>query len=250
MRLARKRLALWQWITAAALVVLLAGGIHLALAADHRDGPIFAATVAGVSDNDINDLYLFPSPVDPANTVLVMTWSPFTGALLPTTFDQRVFFDIRIDNDGDAKEDLILRVSFGAPDANGIQQVTLRGLPAVNFPNDGILAKGQTGQNLPIAGGGMFRASVFDDPFFFDSAAVGNFLKDGNFAVNPVPRATPKNFFKDANVLGFVIEIPTATLISSPSNPVIGVFLRDELNGVAIDRAARPAINTALIPPV
>jgi hypothetical protein len=250
MSLAPRRMVPWKSITAAALVILLASGVLISPAADHRDGPIFANTVAGVSDNDINDLYLFQSPVDAANTVMVMTWSPFTGALLPTTFDQRVFFDLRVDNNGDAQEDLIFRVTFGAPDANGIQQVTLRGLPAVQFPNGGILAKGLTGQNLPIAGGGMFRAAVFDDPFFFDAPAVGNFLRDGNLAANPVPRATPKNFFKDANILGFVIEIPTATLLSAPNNPLLGAFLRTELDGVVIDRAGRPAINTALVPPV
>src|SRR5207244_11638391 len=96
----------------------------------------------------------------------------------------------------------------------------------------------------------MFRASVFDDPFFFDAAAVSGLLKEGNLTANPVPRENPTNFFKDANVLAFVIEIPTATLLSAPDKPIIGAYVRDELDGMPIDRAGRPAINTALIPPV
>jgi hypothetical protein len=217
-------------------------------AADHRDGPIFANTVSPVSDNDINDLYLFQSPIDPSRTVLVMTWSPFTGSLLPATFDPAPSFDIRVDNDGDAAEDLTFRVTFGPVEGNGSQNVTLRGLPVRKFPRGGVLAKGNTGENLEVAGGGSFRADVFDDPFFFDAAAVGAFLRDGNA---PVPRAVaPRNFFKNANTLAFVIEIPTVRLLSSPDDPLIGVYLHDQVKGVTIDRTGQPAINTGLIPPV
>jgi hypothetical protein len=111
-----------------------------------------------------------------------------------------------------------------------------------------VLAKGNVNTNLPIAGGGQFRAGVFDDPFFFDAAAVGAFLRNG---ASPVPRAVdPRNFFRNANTLAFVVEIPTATLLSSPDNPNIGVYVRDEVKGIAIDRTGQPAINTGLIPPV
>ncbi|MCI0461397.1 MAG: DUF4331 domain-containing protein [Gemmataceae bacterium] len=216
-------------------------------AADHRDGPIFANTVTPTSDNDINDLYIFQSPTNPSNTVLVVTWSPFTGSLTPTTFDPKPFFDLRLDNTGDAVDDLIFRVTFGPEEAGGEQRVTVRGLPAVKFPGGGILAKGLVAQNLPLAGGGLFRADVFDDPFFFDAAATGAFLTAGTA---PLPRATPRNFFANANTLAYVIEIPTARLLSAPGNPRITGFIRFEQNNVVIDRMGQPAINTGLIPPV
>jgi hypothetical protein len=225
------------------------------MAADHRDGPIFVNTAA-TGRQDLNDIYIFRSPTDPANapnfgnTVIVATISPFPGVLTPTTFDQRMFFDIKVDNNGDAVEDLTFRVTFSAPDANGVQNVTLRGLPAVRFPGVGILARGQTGQNLPVTGGGQFRAANHDDPFFFDAGAFATLVADG---AGGFPRAPgqAKNFFgPNGNTLAVILELPTARLLSAPNNPNVGVWMRVELNGQQLDFMGRPGINTALIPPV
>src|SRR5205823_11354303 len=117
---------------------------------------------------DINDVFVFRSPANANNTVFVLTFQPFTGNLTPVTIDTNTIFDIKIDTTGDAVEDITLRMTVGAPDANGIQPVLLRGLPSGKFPPTGILAKGFTGTNIPVAGGGMFRAAIHDDPFFFD----------------------------------------------------------------------------------
>jgi hypothetical protein len=249
----------WKLLALAGLLGLLAVGLGLVgRAADHRDGPIFVNTAAN-GRPDLNDIYVFNSPATPTNTVMAMTVSPFTGTLTPTVFDQRLFFDIKLDNNGDAIEDMTFRVTFSAPDDSGVQQVTLRGLPAAKFPNNGILAKGKTGQNLPIAGGGTFRAANHDDPFFFDAQGFTLLAKDPSHAIFPRPRPQDpqnpgpndaKNFFANANTLAIIIEMPTTSLLSSPSNSKIGVWIRTELNGVQLDRMGRPAINTALIPPL
>ena len=243
----------WKVLALAALLVGMATGFALLTqAADHRDGPIFVNTAAN-GRQDLNDIYIFQSPTNAANTVMIMDVSPFPGNLTPATFDETCFFDFKIDNDGDAVEDLTFRVTFGAPDANGVQRVTLRGLPAIKFPNDGILAKGSTGENIPVAGGGMFRAAIQDDPFFFDAGGFSEYVTDGNEVTHPFPRPVGQahNFFgPNVNTLSIILEMPTATLLSSPSNPMIGVWIRCEVNGVQVDRMGRPAINTALIPPV
>jgi hypothetical protein len=234
------------------LLLALAGGVAmLSWGADHRDGPIFVNTAAS-GQHDLNDIYIFQSPANSANTVMIMDVSPFPGNLTPATFDPATYFDFKLDNNGDAVEDMTFRVTFGPPDSNGVQNVTLRGLPAVKFPNFGILAKGKTGQNLPVAGGGMFRAAVHDDPFFFDSGGFSSYVKDGDPVAHPFPRAvgTAHNFFgPNVNTLACILEVPTSLLLSSPSNPKIGVWIRTEVNGVQVDRMGRPAINTALIPP-
>jgi len=223
--------------------------VTLAPAADHRDGPIFPNTAVNGA-RDINDIYIFQAPGNQNNTVMIFTVSPFAGNLSPVTFDQRLFFDYKIDNNGDAIEDITFRVTFSAPTGNGAQHVVVRALPSTRFGPTGIIAQGFTGQNIAIAGGGMFRAAVHDDPFFFDAGQFSTFVAAGQGSpVRPVGEA--KNFFgPDVNLLAMILEIPTARLRSSASVPNIGVWVRTEMGGVQQDRMGRPAINTALIPPV
>src|SRR5579884_2680988 len=98
-----------------AFLLLLAGGsLLLAPAADHRDGPIFANTPAN-GRPDLGDLFVFQSPAVPGNTVMIMTVSPAPGVETPATFDQTLVFDFKIDNTGDAVEELTFRATFGAP---------------------------------------------------------------------------------------------------------------------------------------
>ena len=220
-----------------------------ARAADHRDGPIFINTQAN-GRRDINDVYVFKSPATPTNTVLAMSLSPFAGAVTPVTFDETVFVDLKVDNDGDAIEDMTFRVTFSPPDANGVQEVTLRGLPAVNFSNDGILAKGNTNEAIPVAGGGTFQAGYFDDPFFFVSTSIFTEFLNGTLPGGQFPNPGVNFFGPNVNTLAIVLEMPTASLLSAASNPKFGVWGRVEVNGVQVDRMGRPAINTALIPPV
>lgn len=239
-----------RWLALAGVLVAAIALVQLATqAADHRDGPILVNTGAN-GRQDINDVYVFQAPGNPNNTVIILTVSPFAGNLTPTTFDPSVTFDIKVDNNGDAVEDLTFRVTFGAPDAQGVQRVTMRGLPSSRFPPTGIPARGVTGTNIPVAGGGLFRAAVHDDPFFFDAGAFNAFIAAGQGSpIRPVGQA--KNFFgPNANVLAIILELPTARLRSSANNPNIGVWARTEKNGVQVDRMGRPAINTALIPPI
>src|SRR5262245_24471434 len=79
-----------------------------ARAADHRDSP----TVKEDGRTDINDVYVFRSPVNANNTVLVMTVNPFAGVLSPTTFYPSAEYVFNVDTDADAVEDLRLTARF------------------------------------------------------------------------------------------------------------------------------------------
>lgn len=245
----RMRLHLFRSAVIAAL--LMAGVAMLGQAADHRDGPIFGPPGITITNSrrDLNDVYAFVSPTNANNTVLILDVSPFAGATTPNSFDPAIAFELKVDNNGDAVEDIRFRVTFGPPDGNGIQQVTLRGLPSTVFPaNGGILARGNTRTNLPVVGGGTFRAGEQDDPFFFDSVGFNQLLNGGSF---PRPVGTAVNFFgPNVNTLSMILEIQSSRLRSSPGNPNIGVWAISDLNGQQIDRMGRPAVNTALIPPV
>ena len=237
--------------------LLAVGGLCLALsaafllAADHRDGPIFSNTQAA-GQSDINDVYAFVSPSNASNTVLVLTFQPFPGVLSPATTDPTQTYDIHIDNSNplDGIEEITFRVTYGAPDQNGVQSVTLRGLPAAKFPPNGIIATGKTGQNIPIPGGGMFRSAIHDDPFFFDAGAFNAAVAAGDLTKFPRPVGQAKNFFgPNCNTFAIILELPS-TKLSSVANGIIGVWATISKNGNQLDRMGRPAINTGLIPPV
>src|SRR5215470_6641131 len=102
------------------LLATIAVAVVIAPAADHRDGPIFPNSAVN-GFQDINDMFIFQAPGNINNTVLIMNVQPFPGNLTPATFDPRMTFDLKIDNNGDAVEDITFRVTFGAPGANGVQ---------------------------------------------------------------------------------------------------------------------------------
>lgn len=247
---------LWNGVRLTILVLLLGVAFLLVShAADHRDGPFFGppGTTGANGRADINDLYIFQAPGNINNTVLVMTFSPFAGILTPSTFDQSLIVDMKIANRDlvNVTEDITFRVTFGAPDSNGSQQVTLRGLPASAFPPTGILARGVTNTNLQVTGGGSFFAGIRDDPFFFDSPAVAAIVSGQNPPPPPGGFRNPgvNAFGPDVNTMAFVLEIPTVR-IRNGANTQVGYWARTERNGVQMDRMGRPGINTVLIPPV
>jgi len=181
---------------------------------------------------DITDVYAFQSPSNSSNTVLIMGVNPLAGVLNDGTFRADASYELKIDSDGDAKEDRTYKVTFSAPDASGVQGVTLRRVPSGGGGSR--LATGQTGQDIQVEGGGMLRAGVFDDPFFFDLV--------GFLSVNFCAPGT--NFFQGLNISAIVVEVPSASFGSSN----IGVWARTDLDGAQIDRMGRPAINTVFIP--
>jgi hypothetical protein len=193
-----------------------------ARAADHLDGPMAKHD----GRLDITDVYAFKAG---SNTVLIMNVDPGAGVLSPTTFHPDASYDIKIDTNGDAKEDITYKVTFSAV-SNGTQSVQLRRVPARG--GGAVLARGQTGANIPVSGGGMLRAGVFDDPFFFDLVAFRNGLAF-------CPGGVGTDFFLGLNVASIVLEVPSSSLGTN-----IGVWASTTLGGQQIDRMGRPAINT------
>ena len=218
------------------LALALASGLAAgpATAADHLDAPGLTPP-GGDTRLDITDVYAFQSPSNPNNTVLVMGVNPLVGVLNDGTFRSGAAYDFKIDSNGDAREDLTYRIRFSTPNQSLVQRVTLfREMGEGDAGDDVALAKGKTGQNIPIPGGGMLRADVFDDPFFFDLLAF--------LAVDFCNPGT--NFFNGLNISAIVLEVPSSWLGSGN----VGVWARTVLNEKQIDRMGRPAINTVFIP--
>ena len=233
--------------TFAHLAAIVVFGWGAAASADHRDGPLFENTAAN-GRSDLGELYVLRSPVNANNTVLILTVSPFAGFVTPRTFDESQVYEIRIDTNGDAVEDLAFESTFGAPNAAGEQDVVLRGLPAASFPPDGTLATGRTGRNLAVTGGGTFRAGLHDDPFFFDHSAWDQRVDDGAGTFPRAPGVASNFYGPNALILAIDLEVPSSRL--GPNASLIGAWGRVSRAGVQQDRVGRAFVNLGLIPPV
>ncbi len=228
---------------AAAAVVLTATGLTVrqVMASDHQDTPLVEMSPRF----DVNDVYAFPSPTDPSRTVLVLgTSSPLTPAQTPSfTFGTREqqMYQIKIDNTGDAKEDLVFQFTFLGKGRR--QLVSMRGprrpeqVGAVNTLTDGVKLFGFT--NTVIEGRGIkLFAGPRDDPFFIDLEAFFRILPDrrpeggplantqqGPLSFRSAIGADPAvDFLRGINDMAIVVEVPTALIANPATNGRFGVW--------------------------
>ena len=237
---------------ALALTVLLVqkSGPSTAGAADHLDAPGLTPP-GGDLRLDLTDIYAFRS--GPGKTVLVMNVNGLTKAGVQATFasglpsvaaTKRAGYVLNVDNNGDARPDVVLRATFGAPVANGTQAVSVT-------RNGKALVSGRTSAfgKATIASGGGARlfAGMRDDPFFFDLDGFINILstKAGeSFLGCTAPR---NDKFAGSNVSSIAIELPSS-LLTRKGSSMIGVWAATMRGGQQIDRMGRPAIATVFIP--
>ncbi len=240
-------------------------------AADHLEAPLVQVD----GRTDLNDLYAFTNG---DNTVLIQTVNPAAGVLSPTTFDPNGVYKFRIDNDGDARRDHTIRVTFGEPDDEGRQRMRIRGAGGERR------VRGWTGEEIQLPGGGRAMAGTFDDPFFFDLEGFLGTVKgqgtrgfcDGDEVDFFAP--TSGTAF---NVSAIVIEVPSDLLTGNEDadddsdddsddrgrrdwrkhwdddssddgddearNTVINVWAETKNSSGRVDRVGKPAIATVLI---
>jgi hypothetical protein len=231
-------------------------------AADHLDAP----TVKSDHRIDINDVYAFEG-ANAANTVLVMTTNVHAEFLSGTTFRPGALYEFKIDNTGDAIEDVAFRIKFGDVRGDGSQPMLIQRADGAANPGQGAggkqVAKGNTGQTLSVSGGGMAWAGLADDPFYFDLVGFSGFktavltaLGDevltgaelagalGNIcSSDPAP-----NFFDGFDATAIVLEVPDWALDGNNASGVINVWGETaiEEGGVLtqVERMGLPTINT------
>lgn len=251
-------------------VMLSALAVGVAPAADHRDAPnlTFFPASGPTHPNpelralDLNDVYVFRSPSNPNNTVLALTVNPFIVPGEATFFSSQGSYEFVINNGNDTntatpllRPEITFRCNFTAPRA-GRQEIRVTRVNHVTNRSE-LIARGQTGSNIAIRGGGQLRADVFDDPFFFDFRAFqgdrdgpeGTAFGAGTREFNDELKF---DFFAGANTGVILLEVASSTLTGGTGEAanVITVWSRT-LNGsgVQVDRTAIPAINTVLIRP-
>lgn len=192
--------------------------------ADHVD----SALTASLSNRllDITDVYVFRSPVTPANCVIAVNhqsiFDPSGGVALPgaTLFATDGVYQTYVDRNGDFVPEITITTTFSGA------------APAQTFSISGLTSTPITGTVSPLGGAPVVVVrdgiSAFcgprDDPFFFDLTAFNDFLFNGPYlpaaGIRRAGGGAPANFFQ-GNVASIVLEIPV-TMLTGGTSPVAG----------------------------
>lgn len=230
---------------ALALLAIAGGGsaalIRVALGSDHQDTP----EVELSPRMDINDVYAFPGSSDDRIVLVMTTSSPILPSASATAaFDPNLLYQFKIDNDGNAVEDLVIQATFNGSTASS-QTVDIRGPVAPT--QTGMLTKivnvspsvsGAINTTLGSSGGTQVFAGIRDDPFFLDLEQFFCIIDDRRPVSGPLsgPCATGvpgANGFRSAtaavdyltgyNTLAIVVELPEA-LLTAGGTARLGVW--------------------------
>ena len=230
-----------------AMVAALAVAPDSANAADHLDAPGLMSP-DGETRLDINDLFVFEG-ADADNTVVAVTVSPVAGETSRFARTREGAYHIRIDNDGDALEDITYTVSFLGYPAAGTQLAIVQRATGERAswirPGGKLVGIGTTNGHINLfRQPGKAFAGLRSDPFFFDLGGFlgtvedvdnGRGLNDGN----------ENDFFAELNSLAIVLEMPDRQL-GQQINVWATTSRKVKGKNVQVDRMGRPAINTVV----
>jgi hypothetical protein len=247
-------------IAVAALALLAVAGSAAALApgpasaSSHREAPL----IAGEPRLDNTDVYAFVAPDATDSVSLVANWTPFeepNGGPNFYPFATGTAHDINIDNNGDAKPDIVYRWTFqshyrdtstflyNTGPVNSIHDATLNfyqtytlqridrsgartvatgqaapsRVGAASMPNYGKLADEAI---TAVQGGGRTFAGQADDPFFLD-LRVFDLLYGANL------KETGHDTLAGYNVNTIALQVPKRDLALKGDvtrNPVVGIW--------------------------
>jgi uncharacterized protein DUF4331 len=171
----------------ALVVVVIAYSVHAVRGSDHQD-TYNLATRANTSA-DITDVYVFPSPVNPANVVFVMNVSPLipTGFGLMKFFDPTLMWQFKISHGTSGVEDQVIQLGVSGTDSSQIVSVYGPAKPnEVGTTNTFVTVAGNVNYNASatLTNGVQVFAGPRADPFFFDLFAFFSFLGDRNYGTH------------------------------------------------------------------
>ena len=229
-----------RWLKAAAAgLIATTAFAGVVIASDHMDSP----TVEYHPEYDVNDVYAFPGSSPDRIALVLGTSSPLTPAGTRTAkFGDKdeVLYQLKVDNTGDAREDLVFQFTFTGPAGN--QKVTVQGPMKPNEvgTSNTLISgqkevKGDVNQVLGSSSGLQVFAGPRDDPFFIDLEAFFRILPDRKPEAGPLslitqgpltfrPPSTAVDFLAGFNDLAIVVELPLAELTSNGNHPKFGVW--------------------------
>jgi uncharacterized protein DUF4331 len=222
------------WLFSAFAVATLGSivGVRTTIGSDHQDTP----EVELSPRMDINDVYAFPGSSDDRIVLIMTTSSPLTPAQSTSaSFDPNLLYQLKIDNNGDAVEDLVLQFTFEGMGNN--QRVHVRG-PArpetIGTRNTIVSNAAELIGNVNTTFGAANAIQVFagtrDDPFFIDLEQFFRIIPDRRPVSGPLsqipdqpsasafrPAGQAFDYLRGLNALAIVIELPEALLTASGS---------------------------------
>ena len=241
----------FAWLLAGVALLGVGTGSLRLQASSHREAPLISADP--LADN--TDVYAFVSPVNPDRVTLIANFIPLQapyGGPNFFKFDDNVLYEIMVDNDGDAVEDVTFQFRFRTEVRNPNTFLYNTGpITSLDSPNwnvrqfysvtrmDGPRRRGRgtvLGQDLPsppvnvglrstpnydqlaaaairqLPNNTQVFAGQRDDPFFVDLNV---------FDLLAVPPADPNNSDSLAgfNVHTIAIEVPITSLSANGSRP-------------------------------
>jgi hypothetical protein len=232
-------------------------GAGPAEASSHREAPL----IAGDPKVDNTDLYAFVSPDKKDSVTLIANFIPFeepNGGPNFYPFQAGARYDINIDNDGDAKADIVYRWTFTDVDRRGTNSFLYNDgvVKSLNDPNllfkqkytltkivkksrkviaRGTVAPSDVGKvsmpdyaslrdaaitKVKVKGGGKTFAGQADDPFFAD-LRVFDLLYGADLS------ETGTDTLAGYNVNSIALQVPKSEVTlrgNAARNPVIGVW--------------------------
>lgn len=256
-------LALVGAVAAAVAAAAFVGAIGPpgATASSHREAPLISDDPAA----DNTDVYAFVSSDRPNTVTIIANYYPFqdpAGGPNYYRFDPTVLYELNVDNDGDADEDVVYQFRFSTSVGNpntylyNTNQVTSPTDPDLNvkqtYTVTRVTSSGSTvlGMNLPVppanvgprsnptydaiqgvsdlAGGGKVFAGPRDDPFFVDLGSIFDLggLRPFNAAhLIPLKKDEGEDGVLNYNVFTIAIQVPKTDLLKAPAaDGTIGIY--------------------------
>lgn len=269
---------------AAAGVTALRPG--MASASSHREAPL----ISGQPQFDNTDLYAFVSPDKPDTTTIVANWIPMeepAGGPNFFPFAEDAQYDIRIDQDGDAEEDLIFRYTFDTktkndktflyntgvveslddPDLNITQTYDIE---LIKLKSRRAVSRTKLADDVWVAPSNVGKASMPNfkklrdeavyktasevttyagqaDDPFFLDLRVFDLLYGGD--LSEVGRDTLKGY----NVNSIALQVPNEALVESKEQPIVGIWSTTQRKGAngkfrQVSRLGMPLVNEVVNP--
>ncbi|WP_431042542.1 DUF4331 family protein [Streptomyces sp. P1-3] len=199
---------------------------------------------------DISDTYLFRGT---RGTVFVVNVNPLSGD--GGFHDDESLYEIKVDTDGDAVEDITFRFTFSAYTAYGPQRWELRRLDGADardrFATGTPLLSGTTGEVAADAAGLRAWAGRAGDPFWIEGmvvTAVKTAITRGTAPdLAGFDPARARNLFADTDVQSIVLEVPDEALGGAGSRIgfwAVSVLATDAGGWRPINRCGNPLLNT------
>jgi hypothetical protein len=276
----RRLIAATGAVAVSSLALGAAVGLGTSGASSHREAPLISAT----PKVDNTDVYAFVSPDKRGTATIIANFNPFEdphGGPNFFSFDDRAFYDINVDTNGDARPDTIYRFTFHTTVRNGntflyntgpvttlndhdlnvVQSYDLSVIrlkhKTVRVAHGYLTAPANVGTaSMPNYASLRSQAvrhtksglSVFagqaDDPFFLD-LRVFNLLYGANLS------EVGNDSLKGYNVQTIALQIPVAQLGGAKN--VVGIWSTTSKPGARgrmhqVSRLGMPLVNEVVIP--